>query len=121
MCYSYVEIEYIATRFSPARTDLAVKLLIICTSCSAVVALAVKPNFSLYHAMKFLQLSLSLAIGQVLVLAIKVWYYMAVVGCIDRQGQRRVVVSWLLFLCRACCAESNGSDELRNLGHRPGG
>jgi hypothetical protein len=27
MYYSYVEIEYIATSFSPARTDLAVKLL----------------------------------------------------------------------------------------------
>jgi hypothetical protein len=27
MCYSYVEIEYVATSFSPARTDLAVKLL----------------------------------------------------------------------------------------------
>jgi hypothetical protein len=29
MYYSYVEIEYIATSFSPARTDLALKLLII--------------------------------------------------------------------------------------------
>ncbi len=28
MYYFYVEIEYIATKFSPARTDLAVKLLI---------------------------------------------------------------------------------------------
>jgi hypothetical protein len=27
MYYSYVEIEYIATSFSPARTDLALKLL----------------------------------------------------------------------------------------------
>ncbi len=27
MYYSYVEIEYVATRFSPARTDLALKLL----------------------------------------------------------------------------------------------
>ncbi len=27
MYYSYVEIEYIATGFSPARTDLAVNLL----------------------------------------------------------------------------------------------
>jgi hypothetical protein len=26
MYYSYVEIEYVATSFSPARTDLAVKL-----------------------------------------------------------------------------------------------
>ncbi len=28
MYYSYVEIEYLATGFSPARTDLALKLLI---------------------------------------------------------------------------------------------
>ncbi len=27
MSYSYVEIEYVATSFSPARTDLALKLL----------------------------------------------------------------------------------------------
>ncbi len=27
MYYSYVEIEYVATSFSPARMDLAVKLL----------------------------------------------------------------------------------------------
>ncbi len=27
MYYSYVEIEYVATSFFPARTDLAVKLL----------------------------------------------------------------------------------------------
>jgi hypothetical protein len=27
MYYSYVEIEYVATSFSPARTDLAVKRL----------------------------------------------------------------------------------------------
>ncbi len=27
MYYSYVEIEYVATNFSPARTDLALKLL----------------------------------------------------------------------------------------------
>jgi hypothetical protein len=27
MYYSYVEIEYLATSFSPARTDLALKLL----------------------------------------------------------------------------------------------
>ena len=29
MYYSYVEIEYVATRFSPARTDLALKLLML--------------------------------------------------------------------------------------------
>ncbi len=27
MYYSYVEIEYVATSFSPARTDLALKLM----------------------------------------------------------------------------------------------
>ncbi len=27
MYYSYVEIEYVATSFSPARMDLAIKLL----------------------------------------------------------------------------------------------
>jgi hypothetical protein len=27
MYYSYIEIEYVATNFSPARTDLALKLL----------------------------------------------------------------------------------------------
>ncbi len=27
MYYSYVEIEYVATSFSPARTDLALKLI----------------------------------------------------------------------------------------------
>ncbi len=27
MYYSYVEIDYVATSFSPARTDLALKLL----------------------------------------------------------------------------------------------
>ncbi len=33
MYYSYVEIEYVATSFSPARTDLAVKLLKKQQSC----------------------------------------------------------------------------------------
>jgi hypothetical protein len=38
MYYSYVEIEYVATSFSPARTDLAVKLLnVICDELSNVV------------------------------------------------------------------------------------
>ncbi len=32
MYYSYVEIEYVATSFSPARTDLALKLLTPCQS-----------------------------------------------------------------------------------------
>jgi hypothetical protein len=41
MYYSYVEIEYVATSFSPARTDLALKLLItICykTYCNSYIA-----------------------------------------------------------------------------------
>jgi hypothetical protein len=39
MHYSYVEIEYVATSFSPARTDLALKLLmaIICIKFSALM------------------------------------------------------------------------------------
>jgi hypothetical protein len=32
MYYSYVEIEYVATSFSPARTDLALKLLTLISS-----------------------------------------------------------------------------------------
>jgi hypothetical protein len=32
MYYSYVEIEYVAMSFSPARTDLALKLLILLLS-----------------------------------------------------------------------------------------
>ncbi len=34
MYYSYVEIEYVATGFSPARTDLAIKLLTLFYSTS---------------------------------------------------------------------------------------
>jgi hypothetical protein len=37
MYYSYIEIEYVATSFSPARTDLALKLL----RCSKVRQLKV--------------------------------------------------------------------------------
>ncbi len=33
MYYSYVEIEYVATSFSPARTNLALKLLRIYLEC----------------------------------------------------------------------------------------
>ncbi len=33
MYYSYVEIEYVATSFSPARTDLALKLLTLARLC----------------------------------------------------------------------------------------
>ncbi len=39
MYYSYVEIEYVATSFSPARTDLALKLLMIIFSSFNYVAL----------------------------------------------------------------------------------
>jgi hypothetical protein len=36
MYYSYVEIEYIATSFSPARMDLALKLLTLGSYTQAV-------------------------------------------------------------------------------------
>jgi hypothetical protein len=32
MYYSYIEIEYVATSFSPVRTDLALKLLTVLLS-----------------------------------------------------------------------------------------
>jgi hypothetical protein len=73
----------IFTTASSSSSDKVKASLSICTSCSAVAALAVKPNSWLYHAMKYLWVSLSLAICQVLVLAIKAWYYMAVAGFID--------------------------------------
>jgi hypothetical protein len=38
MYYSYVEIEYVATSFSPARTDLAVKLLRLFSQFSRLIA-----------------------------------------------------------------------------------
>jgi hypothetical protein len=37
MYYSYIEIDYVATSFSPARTDLALKLLIERESASKCV------------------------------------------------------------------------------------
>jgi hypothetical protein len=43
MYYSYVEIEYVATSFSPARTDLAVKLLRLLLQKEVVLAY---PDFS---------------------------------------------------------------------------
>jgi hypothetical protein len=39
MYYSYIEIEYVATSFSPARTDLALKLLSVSTMASSSVLL----------------------------------------------------------------------------------
>ncbi len=50
MFYSYVEIEYIATSFSPARTDLALKLLTTPNTCA-----------STQHALRILRVSLRLA------------------------------------------------------------
>jgi hypothetical protein len=41
MYYSYVEIEYVATSFSPARTDLALKLLMPSTLHSVPLPLGV--------------------------------------------------------------------------------
>jgi hypothetical protein len=46
MYYSYVEIEYRATNFSPARTDLALKLLISLLSDPSVMN---KKNFAEGH------------------------------------------------------------------------
>ncbi len=40
MYYSYVENEYIATSFSPARTDLSLKLLMIVV-IAVIVAISV--------------------------------------------------------------------------------
>ncbi len=37
MYYSYVEIKYVARSFSPARTDLALKLLTLITAISLLV------------------------------------------------------------------------------------
>jgi hypothetical protein len=46
MYYSYIEIEYVATSFSPARTDLALKLLI----CKKIKAPKVeKHSYSKYY------------------------------------------------------------------------
>ncbi len=62
MYYSYVEIEYIATSFSPARTDLALELLKkfrdedpppqpkLAIPVSTIQAIITKYNFSLHHA-----------------------------------------------------------------------
>jgi hypothetical protein len=52
MYYSYVEIEYVATSFSPARTDLAVKisisvLLCICIKNTVFVCLYTDTNYKM--------------------------------------------------------------------------
>ncbi len=50
MHYSYVEIEYIATSFSPARTDLTVELLMselfLATIKFGMASLEVGPEFA---------------------------------------------------------------------------
>ncbi len=42
MYYSYIEIEYIATSFSPTRTDLALKLLNLAHSTRLIGSLMLK-------------------------------------------------------------------------------
>jgi hypothetical protein len=49
MYYSYVEIEYVATSFSPARTDLALKLL---TLASFYFAKLANFNFGYFFILK---------------------------------------------------------------------
>ncbi len=50
MYYSYVEIEYVATSFSPARTDLALKLLRLCHLISPVeLAFACRWTYFLWY------------------------------------------------------------------------
>jgi hypothetical protein len=93
--YAQHALQIFATA-SFSSSDRVEAILSICTSYSAVAALAVKPNSSLYHAIKFLRVSLSLVIGWVLALAIKVRYYMAV-----------VIVAWSLQ-----------SSRLTSCGHR---
>jgi hypothetical protein len=59
MYYSYVEIEYVVTSFSPTRTDLVLKLLTILVALTAmmllthltVVTLLVKPTVSVMPTM----------------------------------------------------------------------
>jgi hypothetical protein len=43
MYYSYVEIEYVATSFSPARTNLALKLLTDCIEFHKLTVFTVDP------------------------------------------------------------------------------
>jgi hypothetical protein len=47
MYYSYIEIEYVATSFSPTRTDLAVKLLtaLIYSKANRKRDIAVQKNY----------------------------------------------------------------------------
>jgi hypothetical protein len=53
MYYSYVEIEYIATSFSPARTDLALKLLRKQNPYVEEVCLILKKNPNCMHTMDY--------------------------------------------------------------------
>ncbi len=91
----------IFTTASLSSSDKVKASLSICTLCSVVVALAVKPNSWLYHVMKFSRVSLSLAICQVLFLAIKEWYYMAVAGLINCRGGHQVVIVPLPLVVRS--------------------
>jgi hypothetical protein len=47
MYYSYVEIEFVATSFSPARTDLALKLL-SCKRCNMMVIKSLARHLDAY-------------------------------------------------------------------------
>jgi hypothetical protein len=49
MYYSYVEIEYVATSFSPARTDLAFKLLKAVIVVGVVGIVSVVGVVGVYH------------------------------------------------------------------------
>ncbi len=51
MYYSYIEIEYIATSFSPARMDLALKLLMVSPNFMAFLVL---PNPTPYSELELL-------------------------------------------------------------------
>jgi hypothetical protein len=111
---------------SLSSSDRVLASLSICTSCRVVAAFVLKPNSWLYHWRKFSWVSLSLAIYQfvVLVLAIKTQYYMWLLLVLSVLLIVECNVEW--SCCggcsfAACHAESVGSDELRKLGHRPGG
>jgi hypothetical protein len=56
MEYSYIEIEYVATNFSPARTDLALKLLIERGTASKCVYFV---RSKLFYSMSLNSLSIS--------------------------------------------------------------
>ncbi len=49
MYYSYVEIEYVATSFSPARTDLALKLLNGDSNSIDIIAVLSNTSIGMVH------------------------------------------------------------------------